>query len=89
MIALEQDSKPQPKHPEAEPRRERNDRIVAVPVAAARVEWRSTDELPQRYRQEIEQFFLNTTFFEHKNARILGWEGPDEALALVQRTSRR
>lgn len=41
------------------------------------------------FRQEIEQFFLDAAFFEDKNARILGWDGPDEALALVQSSSRR
>jgi len=68
--------------------RERNDRIAAMTVAAARWESiRSVRDLSTRMREEVEQFFLASVAFEKKDAKILGWAGPREALALV-RTSR-
>ena len=33
-------------------------------------------ELPARFREEIEQFFLSATFFTDKAAKIKGWRGP-------------
>jgi inorganic pyrophosphatase len=65
--------------------RERNDRIAALPVRAA--SWddvRSVLDVSERARRELEQFFLAAVAFEGKNARMLGWSGPDEALALVR-----
>jgi inorganic pyrophosphatase len=79
LVALEQDAA-------SGKRRERNDRVVAVPERAPRLEYRSAGDLPARVRAEIERFFLDVTFFEKKNARILGWEGPEQALALVERS---
>jgi len=35
-------------------------------------------------REEVEQFFLSTTFFTAKEARILGWRDADHALAFVR-----
>jgi inorganic pyrophosphatase len=48
-------------------------------------------DLSDRVREEIEHFFVDVTFFEHKHARVLGWDGPRAALALVDstRTGRR
>jgi inorganic pyrophosphatase len=66
--------------------RERNDRIIAVVANAPRTPYRGAVDLPLRTRQELEQFFLNVTFFEKKAARVLGWEGPRSALALVARS---
>jgi inorganic pyrophosphatase len=66
--------------------RERNDRIIAVVANAPRREdLRSIDDLSPRVRQELEQFFLDVTFFENKDARLLGWAGPAEAWALVNK----
>src|SRR5262245_45986461 len=65
--------------------RERNDRVVAVAAAGARqAGTRRQEDLPARVREEIEQFFLNAVFFEHKDAAILGWGGPDDAWELVR-----
>jgi inorganic pyrophosphatase len=65
--------------------RERNDRVVAVAAAGARhTEVRSHEDLPTRVRQEIERFFLDAVFFEHKDATILGWGGPDDAWEVVR-----
>ncbi len=77
VVRLEQDSKTNG--------RVRNDRILAVPVKHARGTLiKSPDDLPERVKDEIAQFFLSAIFFEPKNPRLLGWGGPDEALALVE-----
>jgi inorganic pyrophosphatase len=83
VIQLEQDAKGKPGQ------RERNDRLVAVPEPSPRLAHRSFQDLPVRVREELERFFLDTTYLEHKNARVLGWRGPEEALALVERFRRR
>jgi inorganic pyrophosphatase len=74
----------------ADGERERNDRLVLVPLGAERfAELRDAAALPRRAREEIERFFLDTTFFTQKNARVLGWKGPKDADALVRKSSRR
>ena len=91
VVKLEQDAKPAAgsgakstgKGPKGRARRERNDRLVAVLENAARSDAHTLADIPQRVRQEIERFFMDSTFFEHKNARVLGWDGPQAALALV------
>ncbi|HET9753929.1 MAG TPA: inorganic diphosphatase [Myxococcales bacterium] len=68
--------------------RERNDRLVLVPVGAERfAELREARALPRRAREEIERFFLDTTFFMQKDARVLGWKGAAEADALVRKSA--
>ena len=57
----------------------RNDRVVAVPVAARR-----EVALTERVRREIEQFFLAVTALEDKDPRILGWGDGDAALELIR-----
>jgi inorganic pyrophosphatase len=57
----------------------RNDRVLAVPVAARR-----EVVLTARVRQEIEQFFLAATVLEGKEPRLLGWDDGDAALALIR-----
>ena len=59
--------------------RVRNDRILAVPVAARR-----ETALTARVRQELEHFFLAVTAFEGKDARILGWGDSEAALQLIR-----
>jgi inorganic pyrophosphatase len=77
VVRLEQDSK-------SSGGRVRNDRIVAVPVKHSRGDGlRSADDLAERVRDEIAQFFLSAIFFEPKNPVLLGWGGPDEAANLV------
>lgn len=66
-------------------KRERNDRLVAIPLTAERFdELDDPDSLPKRLREEIEQFFLSTTFFTPKHARCLGWKGPKHAARLLR-----
>lgn len=68
--------------------RERNDRIVAIPVKSTRRDATSFRDLPARTREEIEQFFLSAVFFQKKDAVVLGWGDPDAAWELVRRHGR-
>jgi inorganic pyrophosphatase len=79
LVTLEQDRK-------GKKGRERNDRIIAVPEKAPRAEYRKPGDLPARVRDELTRFFLDAVFFEDKHPRVLGWEGPEQALALVTRS---
>jgi inorganic pyrophosphatase len=68
--------------------RERNDRVLAVPIEAPRHSGiRSIDDLPPRVRDELEQFFLAATLFRGKDPKILGWSGPQEALHLIRESA--
>jgi len=40
-------------------------------------------DLPARVKAEIEQFFLNATLFTDKQAKVMGWRGPQVAHKLV------
>jgi inorganic pyrophosphatase len=65
--------------------RERNDRIVAVPLKAPRMDHvRTSRDLPARVRRELEEFFVQVTAFENKDVRILGWGGPSSAIRLIK-----
>jgi inorganic pyrophosphatase len=60
--------------------RERNDRLLAVPVGAQRMDdIKRPDDLSSQLRKEIEQFFLDVTEFTGKDAKIEGTEGPSAA----------
>ena len=64
--------------------RERNDRLIAIPMKMPRFDsFRKPTDLPLRWRQELEQFFLATTRFEDKDAEVLGWAGPAAGERLV------
>ena len=66
--------------------RQRNDRIVALPVKSPRFDrWRSVRDLPLRMRLELEQFFLAVTALEGKDVRVLGWRGRTAALQAIKR----
>lgn len=61
-------------------RRERNDRLFALPIKAPRsAHVQTIFDLPERVRLEIEQFFLMVVAFEGKDLRLLGFEGREEA----------
>lgn len=65
--------------------RERNDRLLMVPVSAVRIaDLRSHQDLSRREREELEHFFLTAVAFEKKEARILGWKGPAAAEKLLE-----
>ena len=61
------------------PGRIRNDRVLAVPVAARR-----EAALAPRVRQELEQFFMAATVLEDKDPHILGWDDGAAALELIR-----
>lgn len=78
VIRLEQDSKTGG--------RERNDRLVVVPVNAPRDgELRTHLDLSEREREELNHFFVSAVFFAHKNPEILGWGPASEAEETVDR----
>ncbi len=62
--------------------RERNDRVIAVPVDEER--YTDARSLHKRVRREIENFFVTAVMTEHKGVRIEGWAGPKEAKAIVE-----
>ncbi|WP_224363869.1 inorganic diphosphatase [Hyalangium versicolor] len=65
--------------------RERNDRLLMVPVSAARSDHlHSHQDLSRREREELEHFFLTVVAFANKDARILGWKGPAAAQKLLE-----
>ena len=64
----------------------RNDRLIAVPIEVRREQVLAPGDFPARIREELNQFFLAATALEGKDARILGWAGPDEAVALIKRS---
>lgn len=64
--------------------RQRNDRLVVTPAHAERWSDRPRPlSLSDRVREEIERFFLSSTFFKHKDPRIRGWAGAGAARELV------
>lgn len=67
--------------------RERNDRIVAVPLNAPRMERvRTARDLPARVKRELEEFFKQVTALEEKDIRVLGWGGPAQAIRLIRQS---
>ena len=62
--------------------KERNDRVIAL--AANDKRYADVSELPKRTREELEHFFIAATALEEKDARILGWAGPDAVLRLLR-----
>jgi inorganic pyrophosphatase len=79
VVGVEQNSKHHPGQ------RERNDRVIAVPLASPRhASISGVDDLPERFKVELEAFFLASTALEHKELAILGWSGPEVAYELVR-----
>jgi len=66
--------------------RERNDRLVAIPIkAAAMDDVTSVLDLSGRWREEVERFFVASVAFENKDLELLGWSGAADAHALLRR----
>ena len=61
--------------------RQRNDRVLTVPVKARHGHEGGLDS---RLRAQLEQFFTAAVAFEGKDVRLLGWGDADEADALVR-----
>ena len=69
--------------------RERNDRVIVMPAWHDRVgEFEHPSDLPTRLKEEIEQFFLSTTFFTAKKPAILGWRGPKKASPIIKESNK-
>jgi inorganic pyrophosphatase len=71
-----------------EPRREareRNDRVIAVPLVAPR--WNDVRDVPLRLRAELEAFFRSATVLEGKDVQIEGWDGPEEGESRIDRAA--
>jgi inorganic pyrophosphatase len=68
--------------------RKRNDRVIVMPAWHGRVgEFEHPSDLPTRLKEEIEQFFLSTTFFTAKKPAILGWRGSKKAHSLIKESN--
>ena len=68
--------------------RERNDRVVAIPLKAPRFEqFRTVRDVPRRIRRELEEFFVQVTALEGKDVKILGWTGPEAVVRLIKRST--
>ena len=62
----------------------RNDRLLAVPTIAPRFEaLKEVQQLPDRVRKEIEQFFLSAVALTEKQVALRGWGSSEEAERLV------
>jgi inorganic pyrophosphatase len=82
VVQVEQDTK-------QERVRERNDRIIMVPLKWPRLDAvKSCADLPERVRDEIAQFFLSAVMFAGKNAEVLGWGGPETAERIIEQAIR-
>lgn len=65
--------------------RERNDRVMVLPVKALRQnDVQTVLDLSDRWRAELERFFLASVAFEGKDPAVLGWDGPLEADELIR-----
>jgi len=66
--------------------RQTNNRIIAMPLWNDRLgDLERAKDLPDRIRNELEEFFLSTTFFTAKNAKIHGWKGRAVSEAFIRR----
>ena len=75
------------KDPNHGDRRERNDRVIAVPREDRRASVHAVDALSGRLRDELAHFFMAAAVLEGKDPRIVGWDGPVAALQLIQNTT--
>lgn len=64
--------------------RERNDRLLCVPVAAPRdAQVERLGDVSKRELDELSHFFLAVVALANKDVRVLGWEGPEAAARLI------
>jgi inorganic pyrophosphatase len=65
--------------------RQRNDRLLVLPLQHPRgAELRSAEDLAPRVRDELAHFFTSSVFFQGKDPKLLGWDGPEAAERLVR-----
>jgi inorganic pyrophosphatase len=71
-------------------KREENNRIIALPAWSNSVgEIKATTDLPKPLRVQLEQFFVDNTFFTGKRIRLEGWHGPRAAVRMIHSRLRR
>lgn len=64
----------------------RNDRLVAVAAPShSYANVKKLDDLPKRWIQELESFFVNYHNLEGKKYRLLGCKGADAAMRLIEK----
>jgi inorganic pyrophosphatase len=69
------------------PGRERNDRIIAIPEAARRFKRiNRIQNLSQKIKEELEEFFKAAALFQNKNIKFLGWGNKKEAEKLIHKS---
>jgi inorganic pyrophosphatase len=62
-----------------------NNRIIAMPTWHDRLgEMESPEDLPPRICKEIEQFFINTSFFTQKKLNLKGWKNSKAATKFIK-----
>jgi inorganic pyrophosphatase len=67
-------------------KRVRNDRLVGVSdVSHEYANIQKFKDLPEKWLDEIEKFFVNYAGQQGKDFRVIGVKGADDAMALVQR----
>jgi inorganic pyrophosphatase len=70
-------------------RRQRNDRIIAVPLGHERgVDVASVNDLAERVRDELAHFFTSQVYFMPKDPKVLGWGDAREAERIVDAAAR-
>ncbi len=68
---------------------ERNDRLFAVPVRShSENALRDVGDLTKPVQEELEKFFIATEELEDKKLKILGWEGPKQALMAITQAAK-
>ncbi len=68
-------------------RRVRNDRVIAMAAADRRSNADLLASLSAGIRDELANFFIMATVFESKDPKVLGWDGPEAAMALISQSS--
>lgn len=67
----------------------RNDRLVVVSEATHRYQnVRKLNDLPDRWTEELEEFFVNYHDLEGKRYQLLGTKGVREAMRLIRKAQR-
>ena len=62
-----------------------NPRLILIPLWHQRMDAvESAPHLPKRLREQIEQFFVSSTFFTGKDPKIMGWRGPKAVARLLR-----
>lgn len=64
-----------------------NNRIVAMPIWNDKLgEFEQISELPKRLKEELERFFLSTSFFTSKKLKLKGWSDGKAAKRYIKQS---